>query len=123
MVRYAAAFLILATLVVGAGSAFADPASPGPASGEAGLRGLDAPPVAASAAPASAPLAGSDPRPRLYSLHRDYGETPDRTVLPPEFFLTPAAPAASTDLAAPPPASARDRQGRVDPGDPDTPQT
>jgi hypothetical protein len=119
MVRYAPAFLILATLVAGCGSAFADPASPG--SGEAGLRRLDAP-AAASAAPAVAqPLAGSDPRPRLYSLHRDYGETPDRAVLPPEFFLTPNP--AATDLAAPPPAPARDRQGRVAPADPDTPQT
>jgi hypothetical protein len=114
MVRSATALASVAALL--AGAAIADPVASPAASTEAGLRRLGAPATAAPTPPSAAPLAGSDPRPRLYSLHRDYGETPDRTVLPPEFFLAPA----STDLAEPPPPPARDRAGRVVP---DTPQS
>jgi hypothetical protein len=84
-------------------------------------------PQASGTAPATASSTG-DAAPRRYSLHRDYGETPDPAalarpqavagqdlVLAPGFF-DPLPPT----LAAPPAAPARDRQGRpIQPSDPD----
>ena len=84
----------------------------------AGLRGPEAAPRTAS----------GDAAPRRYSLHREYGETPDPAafarpqaaaeqdlVLAPGFF-EPLPPT----LAAPPAAPARDRQGRpIQQSDPD----
>lgn len=59
--------------------------------------------------------------PRLYSVHRQYGETPDPIPLTPQFFES-----SSQDLAAPPPPVARPQTtatGRVVrslPSDPDS---
>ena len=75
---------------------------------------------APSAGQTPAPDASANTAPRRYSLHRDYGETPDARaftrpqaaadqdlVLQPGFF-EPLPPT----LAAPPADPARDRQGR-----------
>lgn len=91
---------------------------------QAGLRGPDA---ASGTTPSTSPST-SDAAPRRYSLHREYGETPDpaafarpqaavgqELVLAPGFF-DPLPPT----LAAPPAAPARDRQGRpIQQSDPD----
>ena len=89
----------------------------------AGLQaGLPGPDAASGTAPSTGPA------PRRYSLHREYGETPDpaafarpqaaagqELVLAPGFF-DPLPPT----LAAPPAAPARDRQGRaIQQSDPD----
>jgi hypothetical protein len=81
-----------------------------------------APPAApAAAAPVQvAVAAGADSRARLYSLHRDYGEQPDRTPMPAPMFLDNVP----IDLAAPPPADLRGNAARdaKDAGEnPDTP--
>jgi hypothetical protein len=112
---------ILAIAVCAACAASPLAAAETPDSRTAGLRGPEPAAVdPAAAAPAlamePAPLAVPDARPRRYSLHRDYGETPDPTVLPPEFFLTsppvaePAAEAPTRDrwghpIQSPPPDS------------------
>jgi hypothetical protein len=58
------------------------------------------PAPAAVAAPPPVRVAAADPaRPRVYSLHREYGETPDRPQIPAPFFLD----SAPIDLAEPPP--------------------
>ena len=105
----------------------APPAEPAPAPETA----YDAPPAAgaplaspmmtAQLAPAPAapiPTTMATDRPRLYSLHREYGEQPDRTEIPAPVYLD----ALPIDLAAPPPHEpARDKNGkpvRSDPGDP-----
>jgi hypothetical protein len=81
-------------------------------------------PVAPSApVPAAAPvqIASAPPspeRPRLYSLHREYGETPDRPQIPEPVFL--AGP--PVDLAEPPaqPPTAREARLRgIEDADPD----
>jgi hypothetical protein len=95
----------------------------------------DAPPPVARAAPvapiqaarpAPAPAAEAQPseRPRLYSLHREYGEQPDRTPLPAPVYLDTLP----VDLAAPPPeepkgrAAREQRDAEKDPDRPDGPQ-
>lgn len=98
---------ILAIAVCAACAATSVGAAEIPDSRNAGLRG--AAPAAVAVEPAPVPLAVPDSHPRRYSLHRDYGEQPDPTVLPPEFFLT------SPPVAAPEPAAdapTRDRWGR-----------
>lgn len=61
-----------------------------------------APPPAQGQQPAQASnvavAGGYDQRPRHYSLHRSFGETPDPIALTPQFLATPSA-----DLADPPP--------------------
>jgi hypothetical protein len=87
--------------------------------------GLSGPEADSTTAPRTA---SGDAAPRRYSLHREYGETPDPAafarpqaaaeqdlVLAPGFF-EPLPPT----LAAPPAAPARDRQGRtIQQSDPD----
>ncbi|MBS0298225.1 MAG: hypothetical protein JSR45_18145 [Proteobacteria bacterium] len=117
------------------------PASaPVPASTFAPASIYDAPPPVARAAPVSpvaaspiqaalpaAPVAGpvteasTSDRPRLYSLHREYGEQPDRTQIPAPVYLD----ALPVDLAAPPPeelkgkAAREQRDAEKDPDRPD----
>jgi len=58
---------------------------------------------------------------RRYSLHREYGQAPDRPQLPPEFFLD----AVPVDLAEPPAQPLRERDERrlrAAAADPDSPQ-
>ena len=55
-------------------------------------------PPARTIAPAAS-SAGDNQPPRYYSVHREFGLTPDPIPLPAQFF----ADAASADLAAPPP--------------------
>lgn len=70
-----------------------DPAPPAPAAAAAPkVQAL------AQAAPAAQPY----PRARTYSVHRQYGETPDPVALTPRFFDE-----ASPDLAEPPPPAPR----------------
>jgi hypothetical protein len=111
---------ILAIAVCAACAASPLAAAETPDSRTAGLRGPQpAPDTAPNVAPQPVPLGVPDARPRRYSLHRDYGEQPDRTVLPPEFFLT-SPPVPDPEPAADTPA--RDRWGRAvqtpEPGSP-----
>ncbi|HYF23100.1 MAG TPA: hypothetical protein VD929_06850 [Caulobacteraceae bacterium] len=56
---------------------------------------------------------------RRYSLHREFGQEPDRPQLPPEFFLNDLP----VDLAEPPAQPLRDRdERRRAAADPDSPQ-
>lgn len=68
----------------------------------------------------AASATGGD-RPRYYSVHREYGRTPDHPEIPEEFFLDSVG---GEDLAAPPPPtmSERDeRRARAAAADPDAP--
>jgi hypothetical protein len=108
---------ILAIAVCAACAASPLAAAETPDSRTAGLRGPE--PAAPAVTSAPAPLAVPDSHPRRYSLHRDYGEQPDPTVLPPEFFLT-SPPVAASEPAAD--AKTRDRWGRpVQAPQPDSP--
>ena len=67
-----------------------------------------APAPKADAVPAARTTSALD-RPRVYSLHRPYGEQPDHTELPAPVFLD----GPPVDLAAPPPQDpARDKNGK-----------
>lgn len=77
-------------------------------------------PATPAAPPSPAALAAD--RPRLYSLHRDYGEQPDRTPLPEPVYLDHLP----VDLAAPPPEPLRGealKRAQDDAKDPDPPQS
>lgn len=105
MYRLAAALSLFLT-VSSTGAAVAE----SPDSASLGLRRLDQPAAPRTPTAPTAPAAPANAQPRLYSLHRDYGETPDRTVLPPAFFLVPGEAAGEGEPAATAPV--RDRWGR-----------
>ena len=81
---------------------------PGKAAAAPSLRSPPPPAPVALAAPvhpplpaslyAPAPPAAPGPAPHRYSVHRDFGLSPDPAPLPPQFFADSA-----TDLAEPPP--------------------
>ncbi len=78
---------------------------------------------AAAVVPAQRPgpvmNASADDRPRHYSLHRDYGEQPDHTDMPPQVMLD------HIDLAQPPehePTAKEQRDAKDADADPDAPK-